>query len=135
MDPDEASRDVSPLEVALDRNHLNVARLLIEGGANTDRALQAVARHGDPGLFELLLRMGPSQESRAEALYWAASRGHIDLARRLLDDGVDANDQSGGMALGGAAYDGHLDMLKLLVDADVSGLIRHFSSRVLDRHQ
>jgi ankyrin repeat protein len=68
----------------------------------------------------------PSQESRAEALYWAASRGHINLARRLLDDGVDANDQSGGMALGGAAYDGHLDMLKLLVDADVSGLIRHF---------
>ncbi len=126
MDPDEASRDGSPLEVALDNNHLRVARLLIEGGANVDRALQAVARHGDPGLFELLLGMGPSHESRAKALYWAASEGHIDLARRLLDGGADANDQSAGMALGGAAYDGHLDMMELLVDrgADVNAVDR-----------
>ena len=126
MNPDEAARDFSPLEVALRGNHLRVARLLIDGGANVDRALQAVARHGDPGLFELLLGKGPSPESRGAALYWAASRGHIDLARRLLDEGVDPNDQSGRLPLGGAAYDGHLEIVKLLVDrgADVNAVDR-----------
>ncbi len=107
----------SALESALDEGHFAVAQLLIQAGANVNRALLSVAQSGNEDLFHLLLSKKPSQEGLAGALYEAAGSGHATLVKQLLDMGVSANDKwRGNVPLQAAAYGGQTDVVKLLLN-------------------
>ncbi len=126
MRPDAGSPDApSALEQALDEGHPDVARVLIEAGANVERSLRAVARDGDEQLFNLLLSKKPDQQALAAALYEAAGTGHINLVKELLDRGIGPNDRWGGnLPLESAAYAGRTEVVKLLLarGADVNAV-------------
>ena len=120
MKPDAAP---SALATALDEGHPEVAKALIEAGANVDRALLSVAQNGNEDLLPLLLSRKPSQEGLSGALYLAAEGGHIKFVKRLLDVGLNPNDKWGGnVPLHGAAYGGQTETVTLLLDrgADVN---------------
>jgi ankyrin repeat protein len=82
--------------------HVKVVRVLLEGGANVDRA----------------------NDGRSTALHLGALYGHLDVCRLLLDWGakVDHLDKRHYTPLHDAARGGHLSVVKLLVErgADVT---------------
>ena len=96
------------LQAAASRGHIEIARLLLDKGADVNtqgghygNALQAALIGGDiqdNKNHRLLLPNradGNGQGLGNNALLQAASRGHTEMARLLLDKGVDVN------ALGG----------------------------------
>jgi len=113
----------SALDFAMDERHFDVARILIDGGADLEHSMILVARSGNPELFRLLMSKNPSRKVLAGALYQAAEAGHIELVKQLLDSGLTPNDRwAGSLPLEGAVYDGQTDVVKLLLDrrADVN---------------
>src|SRR5262245_17024121 len=87
-----------------------------------ERDLLAAAAQGNLGRMTELLG-GVDVDARLEsggetALHRAASRGHLQAARLLLDRGakVDAADGEGVTPLVLAAYRGHTDVVKLLLE-------------------
>lgn len=82
----------TPLGVAADAGNTNIVRLLIERGANVNKACP---------------------------LYYAAQKGHLQIAKMLLDAGAEPNRFRIGKTpspLLAAARSGHLDVVKLLVE-------------------
>jgi len=118
MRPDAGSPDTpSALMSALDEDHPEIARMLIENGADLSRSLRAVARNGNQDLFNLLLSRKPGHEALTEALNQAAESGHINLVKELLNKGISPNDRwAGSPPLEDAAYYGHTDIVRLLLD-------------------
>jgi ankyrin repeat protein len=118
MKPDAATPGTpSAVQLALDAGHPEIARTLIQAGANVDRALLPVAESGNEDLFQLLLTKKPSHEGLVGALYQAAGRGRIKVVQRLLDGGVSPNDKWGGnVPLHAAAHGGHAEIVRLLLD-------------------
>jgi ankyrin repeat protein len=101
----------------LDERHFDVARLLIDGGADVEHSMILVARSGNPELFRLLMSKRPSHEVLAGALYHAAAAGHIELVKQLLDSGLTPNDRwAGSLPLAGAVYGGQPEIVKLLLE-------------------
>ena len=102
----------TPLHAAIYHNHPDIARLLIEGGADPE------ARSGDD----------------QTALYMASPRGHADVVRLLIDSGADLNAKSRDWARHGlkvgwtplhAAIDkNHRDIVLLLLDCGADPEIR-----------
>jgi death-associated protein kinase len=92
----------TPLIYAAKYGHVEVVRVLLDGGSNVDRA----------------------NGYGSTALHVAAAYGRLDVCRLLLDWGakVDRLDKSQDTPLHYAAWEGHLSVVKLLVDsgADVS---------------
>jgi ankyrin repeat protein len=85
---------VRPLHSAVASRNFEVARLLVEHGADPNvkqhggwTPLQAAAMHGDEKLVELLLKAGADPALRSDdgktAADLAASKGHAALAARL----------------------------------------------------
>jgi ankyrin repeat protein len=97
---DDTSRR-TPLILATQLEHVEVLRVLLEGGANTE---------------------GANVDQRT-ALHSAAWLGYLDVCRLLLDWGanVDPVDKGKNTPLHDAAWMGHLSVVKLLVErgADV----------------
>jgi hypothetical protein len=95
MKPDETQQPAMPsaLEFAMDEGHYDVARVLIEGGADVEQSLLLVARTGNPELFHLLIGNKPSRKALAGALYQAAEAGHIEIVKQLLNSGLTPNDR------------------------------------------
>ncbi|KAK8016092.1 NB-ARC and ankyrin domain protein [Apiospora rasikravindrae] len=91
-----------PLLYAADKGHVDIAKLLIERGADVDAA-------GSSGWTPLTL---------------ALDRGHIDMARLLIERGADVNTtgSSGRTPLTRALDGGHADVARLLIErgADVN---------------
>jgi ankyrin repeat protein len=91
----------TPLTYAAWYGHVEVVRVLLEGGANLDRA----------------------DVDQDTALHLAALNGHLDMCRLLLDWGanVDRLDRWQNTPLHWAAWRRHLSVVKLLVErgADV----------------
>jgi ankyrin repeat protein len=98
---DDEGRD-TPLTYAASYGHVEVVRLLLEGGANVDSA----------------------DGYQRTALYLAASYGLLDVCRLLLEWGAKVNhlNKWENTPLHTAAGEGHLSVVKLLVEweADVS---------------
>ncbi|KAM5344854.1 hypothetical protein ACJ41O_010716 [Fusarium nematophilum] len=95
------------------------------GGAT---ALQYATRLGDFNIARLLLENGaninapPASERGATALQYAAMNGHLNIAILLLEEGAlinaPASPVEGRTALQGAAEHGRLDMVHLLLEND-----------------
>jgi len=92
----------TPLHWAAFNGHLEVARLLIESGADINDG----NRHSE------------------RPLHWAAFKGHLDVARLLIESGADVNasDFEGLKPLHFAAMEGHVEVVRLLIEsgADVN---------------
>ncbi|KAL8349506.1 hypothetical protein RB598_005066 [Gaeumannomyces tritici] len=96
----------SVLYAASAGGHKNVARLLLDAGADANaqggfygNALQAASEGGHEDIARLLLDAGADANAQGgfygSALQAASERGHEDIARLLLDAGADANAQGG----------------------------------------
>ena len=88
----------SPLSVAAQNGHIEVARLLLDSGASPN---QVTADDGRSPLLQ------------------ASQDGHLEVARLLLDRGADPNSgklDTGTTPLYMAAQDGHADIAQLLLE-------------------
>ena len=102
----------TPLQVAVRRGHVEVARVLLKHGADTetrdkdDRTpLLSATQNRHVELARLLLEHGAYTEVREKdaydifaarstsALEWAAGLGHVELVQALLEHGADVNAQ------------------------------------------
>ena len=125
-----ANVNAGALKFAIFGGNVNCLRLLLEAGADIDKAncsgmtplhLSALCGHVD--CLQLLLEAGAETDKAAlggdVALHGAASQGRLDCLRLLLEAGADKNkgDAMGRTPLHLAAYFGRLDCLQLLLEA------------------
>ncbi|CAE7370189.1 mask, partial [Symbiodinium sp. KB8] len=134
----------TPLVVAADLGHLEVAALLLEAKADPDllgsaegdgeqqTPLYLASTEGHLEIVHLLLEANAdhgilSGSHERTALYQASWHGHLEVARALLDFGAAVNQKDGccHTALQAAAIRGYGRMARLLLDAganaDVEG--------------
>ncbi|KIW71217.1 hypothetical protein, variant [Phialophora macrospora] len=132
------NRGQSPLSLALEKNKLLVADLLIRKGANIHaqgghhgNELQVAAAGGCEQKAQLIPVKARTDVNTQggyhnTTLQAAAARGSEQVARLLIEDGVDVNASGGyyGNALQAAAANGHERVAQLLVEkgADVNAL-------------
>lgn len=127
----------SALQAASERGHLNIVKLLLEGGAEVNAppspvagrtALQAAARGGFGPIVHLLLSLGaqanaPSARYKGiTALQGACLQGNLVIVELLLNSGADIQALGGGYdgdgtALHAAAEKGHIEIVKKLIGA------------------
>jgi uncharacterized protein len=127
---------ISAIEVSLtlfsavDKNCIDVATRLLDGGASVDardrfgaRPLSHAARFGHLPMVDLLLARGAPIDARnlagATALFFAADGTHTPVAQRLIDRGADVNlaGRSNVTPVSAASYRGN--------DAIVESLLGH----------
>ncbi|CAE7376770.1 unnamed protein product [Symbiodinium sp. CCMP2456] len=131
MDPDLRYFSATPLMRASENDHANVARLLLEAGAQTDlqrhnageTALMDAAREGHSQVVQLLLEAGAQKDLRdfesSTALMYAAFNGRDEVVRLLLEAGSekDVRDEDGRTALMDAASRGYVAIVQILLEA------------------
>jgi ankyrin repeat protein len=102
--------------VAARNGHVEVVRVLLEGGADVQRvnvdtntALHTAAQNGHLEVCRLLLDSGAKVDTvgqfKETALMGAASNGHLEVCRLLLDSGAEVN-IGGGAEIYCAAFGG-----------------------------
>jgi len=125
----------TPLHLTSSRGHVDVARMLVERGADVSvqaeygrTALHLALFGGHVDVARMLVERGADVSVQAEdgwtALHWASYKGHVDVARMLVERGADVSVQAedGWTALHLALSGGHVDVARMLVErgADVS---------------
>ena len=118
-----------PLDLTLREGHLNVARLLIEHGADVaaqsedgTTPLHRVSFQGHVDLAWLLIEHGADVAAQSKGgstpLQRASFQGHVDVARLLIKHGADAAARSkdGMTPLHSAAFRGDMDVARLLIE-------------------
>ncbi len=126
--------DAMPLHVACQNGHVDAARLLLDNGAEVDRAtengrtpLYIACQNGRVDAVRQLLNKGAVVD-RAKAngvtpLWIACQEGRVDAARLLLDKGAAVNRarEDGATPLFVACFKGHVRAARLLLEkgADV----------------
>jgi ankyrin repeat protein len=101
IDPVDTSRQ-TPLLLAVQNNHLAVARLLIEAGANInaqaanmDRPWLLAGARGRTEMIRLMISRGPDYSMRnrygGTALIPACHYGHVETVRLLLTTEIDVD--------------------------------------------
>ena len=122
------------LFAAADRNCVELATQLLDGGASVDardrlgaRPLSHAARPGHLEMVDLLLQRGAPINARdlagATALYVAAERGQTAVVQRLIDKGADADlrGRSGTSPVAAAAFAGKTQIVKMLLAHGADG--------------
>ena len=112
------------------QGNLEIARLLLEAGANKDAhdrkgntALTLAAENGHVEVTQLLLEAGANTDAHDRkgnrALTLAAENGHVEVTRLLLEAGAhkDLKASDGYTALMVAAENGHVEITRLLLEA------------------
>ena len=119
----------TPLMRASRNGHTEVARLLLERGAELEAkdpdgrtSLMWAAFNGHTEVVCLLLDRGADIEARDKddwtPLIWASSYGHTEVFRLLLDRGADieARDKHCRTPLMWAAFNGYTEVFRLLLE-------------------
>lgn len=122
------------LFAAADADCINLATILLDGGASVDardrlgaRPLSHAARAGHLDMVELLLARGAPVDARnlagSTALYFAAERGQVAIVQRLIDRGADVNltGRSGTSPVAAAAYAGRDMVVRMLLAHGADG--------------
>ena len=119
----------TPLHVALRRGHLEVARVLLEHGADTEARnsgdltpLLWASKKGYAEVARDLLEHGADTEARDSdnhtPLLWASKKGYAEVARDLLEHGADteARDGDNHTPLLWASEKGYVDVARDLLE-------------------
>ena len=127
----DALRDgATPLCIACQEGHVDAARLLLDKGAEVDRAkeggftpLYIACENNHVDVARLLLDKGAEVDKAMKGgwtpLIIACENGHVDLARLLLNKGADidrAEEEGGWTPLVFACQNGHVEAARLLLD-------------------
>jgi ankyrin repeat protein len=118
-----------PLAYAAEYGHYELARLLLDKGADVDaqggylgNALQVASYEGHEVVVRLLLEKGANVNAQGGlyggALRAASSIGHEAVVRLLLEKGADA--QYYGNVLGAASYGGREAVVRVLLEKGVN---------------
>ena len=110
--------------------HLEVARLLLEAGADKDKfdhhgqtPLHLASYNGHLEVANLLLQSGADKDQfdhkDKTPLHLASGNGHLEVVRTLLEAGADKDksDQKGDTPLHFASCNGRLEVVRLLLEA------------------
>ena len=125
---------VSPLAVALGREHFDVAQLLYEHGADVDvqgfrrrTPLYAASQRGRRDIVEWLLSHGadptfPNDDGFSTPLHVAASEGLVEVSRIFIQQNVNQNAPNcdGQTPLHQASRGGHINVARLLLEHGVN---------------
>jgi anaerobic magnesium-protoporphyrin IX monomethyl ester cyclase len=132
LDAVDPASEHTPLTEAAEAGRVEVARLLLESGADPEfRAwsggspLSYSAAAPEPESVHLLIEAGA--QPYPHHLYHAASRGYVETVRILLEAGLDPNEMTLGSsrtALASAAASGHVDTVRLLLEAGADPTLR-----------
>ena len=118
----------SPINIAAEYGHVEVARVLLDAGAKVDTqvgfpTLMRATLRGHLEMARFLIASGadvntPSPDGKT-ALMIASVRGHAEIARILIDARADVNaaDVEGETALKHAACNNRSEVVKVLIDA------------------
>lgn len=110
---------ISLLDVAMDRDDVEMARLLLRHGADANSALICAAYHPHLDFIPLLLEYGANPNIEGGVpLDGVITEGDIAAVRALIDAGVNvhlAGGEDGYTPLGKAAAGGYLDIVRLLI--------------------
>jgi ankyrin repeat protein len=136
MGADVNARDpyasMSPLMMAAYDGYTEIARLLIEKGADVNAKggvdmdmtpLIYAASQDRVDMVKMLLEKGANVNAKTQygwtPFFFAASQGRVDIAKLLIDKGADVNVKlpTGETALSAAEQKGYAEMVKLLRQA------------------
>ena len=133
----------TPLHLALQRGHMEIARLLVEHGSHATAQdnqgwtpLHWAAKEGSIDLACLLIEHGANVTAQDHdgwtPLHWAMLRGSADISQFLIKHGADltAQDSDGSTPLHWAVKEGSLDLTRILVEhgADAAAKDNHGST-------
>jgi len=121
----------SPLFVASEFEHIDIATVLINDGANVNKCcssgcspLHMAVQENYKNMVVLLINAGAIINERS--LIMASQKGHIDIVDILIKANADINkcDDIGAFPLMAASYYGHTEVVKLLIKngADINKL-------------
>jgi|GEM_PF-2280733 len=124
-------RSVTPLCLAIDFNHLDVAKHLLENGADTKliKPIFLMLRARSPELIDLLhqyhVDINVANSHGTTALMWHSNAGNLPVVKRLLELGAKtdlAAKECGNLPLHFTCRHGHLEVVQLLIEygADVN---------------
>jgi len=132
----------TPLHVAAEKGHVEIAKLLLEHGADPNARdmygatpLHLAAYWGRLDVAKLLLEHGADPNAKEKLggetpLYWAVSFDHTDIAKLLLKHGADPNNKSkryiedGRAVLHLAVHTGDVDLMRLLLEKGANPNVR-----------
>jgi prepilin-type processing-associated H-X9-DG protein len=116
---------MTPLMLAISHKRKDIEKILIENGSKTDAFCETI--RGNKKAVEEFIRDDPNVifeiKGHFTLLHWAAYKGHMDIAKLLIDEGADVNVLSEYVTpLFWAVRYNRTDMAQLLIDngADVN---------------
>jgi len=124
----------TPLMIAADEGKENLAKLLVEYGADVnakdlggDTALMWAANGGHLNVVEFLVEHGANVNAASPhyanagstALIYASERGHVTMVKYLIKHGanINAKNKNGDTALSIAEKNGHTEVTRILSEA------------------